>query len=50
MTRLTWLIHERLWEGLDHVPLFQMGQCDDVGSDCGGWGRVLIQARIEKAG
>jgi hypothetical protein len=49
MTRLTWLIHERMWEGLEPMPLFEMGQCDDVGADCGGWGRVLIQARIEKA-
>ncbi len=49
MTRLTWLIHERVWEGLDPKPLFHVGQCDDVGADCGGWGRVIIQARIEKA-
>lgn len=49
MTRLTWLIHERMWEGLEPMPLFHVGQCDDVGADCGGWGRVIIQARIEKA-
>jgi hypothetical protein len=50
ITRLTWVIQERVWEGLDPMPLFSMGQCDDVGADCGGWGRVIIEARIEKAG
>jgi len=48
MTRLTWVIQERVWEGLDPQPLFAMGQCDDVGNDCGGWGRVVIKAGIEK--
>jgi hypothetical protein len=49
MARMNWVIQERVWEGLDPNPLFYMGQCDDVGSDCGGWGRVVIVARIEKA-
>ncbi len=49
MTRLNWIIQERFWEGLDPNPLFYAGHCDDVGSDCGGWGRVVIEARIEKA-
>ena len=49
ITRLTWVIQERVWEGLDPQPLFAMGQCDDVGHDCGGFGRVVMEARIEKA-
>lgn len=49
ITRLTWVIQERVWEGLDPQPLFAMGQCDDVGSDCGGWGRVVLKTSVEKA-
>ncbi len=49
ITRLTWIIQERVWEGLDPLPLFHIGHCDDVGNDCGGWGRVVLEARIEKA-
>ncbi len=48
MTRLVWIIQERTWEGLDPMPLFYAGHCDDVGYDCNGIGRVVIEARIEK--
>ncbi len=47
MTRLTAIIQERIWEGLDPKPLFYTGQCDDVGLDCNGLGRAIIEARIE---
>jgi hypothetical protein len=48
MTRLMWIIQERIWEGLDPKPLFFSGQCDDVGYDCGGYGRVVIEAQVKK--
>ena len=48
MTRLVAIIQERLFEGLAPAPLFNTGQCDDVGLDCTGLGRVIIEARIEK--
>jgi hypothetical protein len=47
MTRLVWIIQERIWEGLDPMPLFYSGHCDDVGYDCNGFGRVVIETRIE---
>ena len=46
MTRMMWLVQERLYEGLDPCPTFPVGGCDDVGLDCGGMGRVLIEAKI----
>jgi uncharacterized repeat protein (TIGR04076 family) len=46
MSRLMWVIQERIYEGLDPRPYFYMGQCEDVGLECGGWGRVLIEAKI----
>lgn len=48
MTRMMWIVQERVWEGLDPLPLYAVGQCDDVGLDCKGWGRVVIEARIVK--
>ena len=48
MTRMMWVLQERVWEGLDPLPLYASGQCDDVGLDCDGWGRVVIEARIMK--
>ena len=46
MARIMWILQERVWEGLDPLPLYATGQCDDVGLDCNGWGRVVIEARI----
>ena len=46
MARMMWVLQERVWEGLDPLPLYATGQCDDVGLDCDGWGRVIIAARI----
>lgn len=46
MTRIMWVLQERVWEGLEPLPLFATGQCDDVGLNCDGWGRVVISARI----
>lgn len=48
MTRIMWLLQERVWEGLDPLPLYATGQCDDVGIECNGWGKVLIEARLMK--
>ena len=46
MARIMWILQERVWEGLDPLPLYAAGQCDDVGLDCNGWGRVVIEARL----
>ncbi len=46
MIRMMAVIQERIYEGLDPRPLFSCGQCDDVGIDCGGWGRVIVEPRI----
>jgi uncharacterized repeat protein (TIGR04076 family) len=46
MARLLWVIQERIYEGLDPRPVFHRGHCEDVGIDCGGWGRVVIEAKI----
>ena len=48
MVRTMWIVQERVWEGLEPSPLFPAGQCDDVGLDCNGWGRVVIEARVLK--
>ena len=46
MARMTWVIQERIYEGLDPRPFFHRGQCEDVGIECGGWGRVVFEARV----
>lgn len=50
ITRMAWNISERIMEGLDPLPLFPYGQCDDVGVMCGGWGRVVIKVSLIKKG
>jgi uncharacterized repeat protein (TIGR04076 family) len=46
MARMMWVIQERIYEGLDPRPYFSRGHCEDVGIDCGGWGRVVLEAKI----
>jgi uncharacterized repeat protein (TIGR04076 family) len=46
MTRMMWLIQERIYEGLDPRPTFYFGDCDDVGFDCGGLGKVRLETKI----
>lgn len=46
MSRLMWVIQERIYEGLDPRPYFYRAHCEDVGIECGGWGKVLIEAKI----
>ena len=46
MSRMMWVIQERMYEGLDPRPYFYRGHCDDVGLKCGGWGSVVIEAKI----
>ncbi|MFC1883166.1 hypothetical protein ACFL2O_00205 [Thermodesulfobacteriota bacterium] len=48
ITRMSWNVLERVLEGLDPLPLFDHGQCDDVGVLCGGWGRVVIKVSMIK--
>ena len=43
MSRMMWLVQERLYEGLDPKPTFPFGHCDDVGIECGGMGQVLLE-------
>jgi uncharacterized repeat protein (TIGR04076 family) len=45
MTRMMWLIPERICEGLDPKPTFPFGHCDDVGIECGGMGQVLLEVK-----
>jgi len=46
MTRMMWLIQERIYEGLDPRPTFYIGDCDDVGYHCGGFGKVVLETKI----
>ncbi len=46
MTRMMWLVQERLYEGLDPRPTFYIGDCDDVGLDCGGLGKIVVETKI----
>ena len=50
MARLMFVIQERMYEGLDPRPLFYRCHCDDVGLKCGGWGQVVIEAKIVDRG
>ena len=46
MTRMMWLVMERIYEGVDPRPTFYFGHCDDVGLKCGGMGQVLLETKI----
>ena len=46
MTRVMWLVMERCYEGLDPRPTFYFGDCDDVGVECGGMGKIRIETKI----
>jgi uncharacterized repeat protein (TIGR04076 family) len=46
ISRMMWVIQERIYEGLDPRPYFSRGHCEDVGINCGGWGRVVVEAKI----
>lgn len=46
MTRMMWLVMERCYEGLDPRPTFYFGDCDDVGVECGGMGKIRIETKI----
>ncbi len=46
MTRMIWLVQERIYEGLDPRPTFYFGDCDDVGIECGGMGKVRLETKI----
>lgn len=46
MARMMWVIQERIYEGLDGKPFFCKGHCEDVGLACGGWGCVVIEAKV----
>jgi len=46
MTRMMWLVQERIYEGLDPRPTFYFGDCDDVGLECGGLGKLRLETKI----
>ena len=46
MTRMMWLVMERIYEGVDPRPTFYFGDCDDVGLECGGMGKVRLETKI----
>ena len=50
MTRMMWLVMERCYEGLDPRPTFPFGDCDDVGVECGGMGKVRLETKIASDG
>jgi len=45
-SRMMWLIMERIYEGLDPLPTFRFGHCDDVGVECGGMGTIRMEIKI----
>jgi hypothetical protein len=46
MTRMMWLVMERIYEGVDPRPTFYFGDCDDVGLECGGLGKVRLETKV----
>ena len=45
-SRMMWLIMDRIYEGLDPMPNFPFGDCEDVGVECGGMGKIRVQIKI----
>ena len=45
-SRMMWLIMDRIYEGLDPLPTFPFGHCEDVGVECGGMGRIRVEIKI----
>ncbi len=47
MTQMIFTIHELWYAGADaNTMCFKRAGCFDVGVNCGGWGRVVVQARV----
>ena len=47
MTQAIFAIHEMIYAGLDpNDILFKRGGCYDVGLECGGWGRIVLEAKV----
>lgn len=47
MTQAIYGIHELIYAGADPNSLcFKRGACFDVGVLCGGWGRIVVEARV----
>ena len=47
MTQAIFAIHELLYAGADPNEMcFKRGGCFDVGVGCGGWGKVVLEARV----
>ncbi len=44
-SRMMWLIMDRIYEGLDPMPTFAFGDCDDVGVECGGMGKIRVEIK-----
>ena len=50
MTRMMYLVQERICEGLDPRPTFYFGDYDDVGPECGGLGKLRLETKISHDG
>jgi hypothetical protein len=47
MTQAIFAIHELWYAGVDPNELqFKRGSCFDVGVRCGGWGQIVLEARV----
>ncbi|MBI5478813.1 MAG: hypothetical protein HY906_08160 [Deltaproteobacteria bacterium] len=47
MTQAVFAIHELWYAGVDPIDLaFKRGGCFDVGVRCGGWGNIVLEARM----
>ncbi len=48
MTRTTHIVQDRIWEGLDDPlqSVVSRGGCDDIGVECGGVGKVILEVKV----
>jgi hypothetical protein len=47
MGQMLYAIHELWYAGMDPNRMcFKRGGCFDVGVQCGGWGNIVIEARV----
>jgi uncharacterized repeat protein (TIGR04076 family) len=48
MTQAIMGIHELMYAGVDPNEMrFRRASCFDVGLECGGWGNIVVEARVE---
>jgi len=48
LSRVVWIMYERFLEGLDpNGIIFPEIQCQDIGVENGGWGKVIMKVYVE---